>query len=174
MTSANDQSMPTSFTLGTRWYCVNCGRDCPADGVPFVVVPGQGSGAPAIACECCVAGNCSHLRPIVIECDKCHRPAARLSYGPPKGLILGSITPEGQMTGGSRTSNNPRWNARIWDVSPSGPSWERGPNAEIERYKLVCVGKRHRIVRIVASARLPEVYAKAHRDGRSRLGFHDL
>lgn len=168
-----------TWTLGRRegqdcWYCVYCGRNCLADGLSFVHMERLDDGPQIFACECCFRPGCIHRRPILIECEQCRRPVARLTFGGGAVTLIGNITPEGQMRGGMSTENRPKWRARIWDVSPGGALWDTDRSGGVERFKLVCVGRRHRIERAVTRPALQSAYVAARRDGRIVIQLRDL
>lgn len=169
----------TTWTLGrfdgeNYWYCVYCGRNCLADGLPFMGVERLDAGPQMYACECCFWGNCLHTQPIVIECDRCRRPVARLTFGGGGITLIGSITPEGQMEGGGHSPDGPTWRSRIWDVSIGGPSWDRDGQGGSERFKIVCVARRHRTERLVTRAALQNAYVDACTLDRRRIRLSDL
>jgi hypothetical protein len=181
------------WTLGRRegidcWYCLYCGRNCVADRVPFVVLDLPKDGGLRFACVCCSSGQCIHVKPIVVECHKCRRPVARISFGGGRVGLIGSIRPEGDLHSGSRTvagfldadgrykraERSSEWTSRVWDVSQGGPAWENENARGNERYKLVCAGKRHRIEKLTTRRSLQNAYTEACRKGVRRISLRDL
>jgi hypothetical protein len=106
---------------------------------------------------------------VLIYCDKCRRPVARLGLFGGVVRILGSINAEGDMRGVVRGPNIHGWRAKIWDVSRGGASWDTDGLGGNERFKLVCVGRRCRVQRIVPKSRLDAQYFEARRLGNKRV-----
>lgn len=169
MNPARTGPEPATWTLGRREgrncrYCAYCGRDCLTDGLPFIHLTRLDDGPQLFACQCCLHRDCIHHRPIVIECERCHRPVARLTFGPTGVILLGGVTPENQMRGGISVPGNPKWRARIWDVSLGSG----------ERHKVVCIGRRCRTVQIVTQPALQRAYIAARRDNRTVASTSDF
>jgi hypothetical protein len=80
----------------------------------------------------------------------------------------------GGPTGSQRTPTSPTWRSRIWDVSPEGAAWDPGSPGEIARFKLVCLGRRHRTEKLVTESGLEISYVQARRDGRTRVRLCDI
>lgn len=179
--SGTETAAPPSWTLGKRqgqhcWYCTYCGRNCVADRVPYVVLPTPDETQTRLlfACVCCASGECAHSQMMVIECEKCRRPVARFGFAGGRVRLIGSIGPEGTFRGGGRTPTSPTWRSRIWDVSPEGAAWDPGSPGEIARFKLVCLGRRHRTEKLVTESGLEISYVQARRDGRARVRLCDI
>jgi hypothetical protein len=157
-------------------FCAFCGRNCIADGVPYVLLSPSPERGIRFACVCCATVACVHCKPIVIDCDTCRRPVARLSYAGGGGgaMLIGSISPEGMMRGGGRTPNSPEWRARIWNAELGGFQSTGGRADAQERVKLVCVGKRHRRIVIVKRESLKLAYVSARQSGSTRIAMSEL
>jgi hypothetical protein len=101
-------------------------------------------------------------------------------YGPPRGVSVTSawgVTPEGQLRGGTRGTHSavgapaPRpadWNGRVWEVS------EGGFDPDGRRYKLVCVGRRHRFEKTVTRNHLAAAYNRAVTANRRTISLLEL
>ena len=123
------------------------------------------------------------MEPLIVICDVCRRPITRIIRSPSGSIrLLGSITPEGQERGGSRssigpakngqTTKSPEWRGRVWDVSPRSDP----PTGEWQgdRFKLVCLGKRHRVVRVVTLPTLTEAFLYTREANVNRLTLSQL
>jgi len=124
---------------------------------------------------CCLAADCPDRKPIVIDCDTCRRPVARLVFGGGGVMLSGGISPEGSLRGGGRTGTSPEWRARIWNANPGGFAPARSTGRLPDRVKLVCLGKRdHRKVQIVMRESLVPAYVNARRNGLVRISMSEL
>lgn len=188
MSKALRASPQVQWTLGERenghpMWCVYCGRNSIADNVPIYVLR-EGGKLPRFSCVCCYESSCKDIEPVVVTCDRCHRPVMRFGFGGGGLGILGSVTPEGDTRTRCRTESvqngkhvsdkSPLWSARVWDVSANGTPWDEHEGPGGDRYKIVCLGRRHRQEWIIKKEDLVRAFIRVRQLGMTQLRAGDI
>jgi hypothetical protein len=176
-----------TWTLGHRdgdqvLWCIYCGRNCIADQVRLQFIDNP-SGHRTFACWCCYYQTCQHSQPIALTCDLCRRPLTSFAFAGGRVRLLGSITPEHDMRTkisatasheGRKRSRSSQWASRVWDVSADGAPWDDRPGAGGQRYKIVCIGRRHRREWLIKAQSLPLAYVSARRHDLTAMSVSEF
>jgi len=121
--------------------------------------------------------------PVVVECDRCHRPVTRLVAEPGRVRMDGAarasreaptlpgLRRDGVMAGDPRLLGRRRSRTPDRVVVPA----YRDPAGEWDRWKLICFGRKHgRYERVVTQAALDASDARARSTGRDRIGMREI
>lgn len=163
-------------------WCVFCGRNCVADRIPYMPIA-HDEKPPGFACICCYFQECNHSEPIVVACDRCRRPLTTLNFAGGRVGLSGPVTPEGSAKPRSRVTmlrdgevvdRSPTWGARIWDVSPSGTPWTSPRGSGFERFKIICIGRKHRLEWVISSRTIRAAYVLAMNEGLRKMRATDV